>query len=101
MKDINGHLGALLSPCSRDSRHRSETRNAGTKLGFKEGSNSGGSYDVVNQHIVIIRIFSERPRSGSSKGEGHSPGTPTMFIKIYACRPKFRGRGQKGLRGGV
>ena len=31
----------------------------------------------------MSRIFSEKTRSGSSKGEGHSRGTPTMYIKIY------------------
>ena len=69
------------------SRHRnrcSETRNeeSAAESSGTQGSDSEGACDEINLYIVINRTFCERPRSRSSKFEGHSPGTPTMFIKI-------------------
>ena len=84
----------LLGPICRPSNRRSEIRNAGAeaKFNLKERSDSNAYCHFINKHIVISRIFSGRSRSRSSKGQGHLPGTPTMFPQFF----DFEGGGVVG-----
>ena len=62
---------------------------AAVESSLKEGSVSKAYCDDINQQTVISYTFSEMSRPGTSKGEGHSRGTPTMFAEIN----NLKGRG--------
>ena len=55
-----------------------------TELGKRaqKGSECEANYDAINLNIAMSPTFSERSRSGPSKGQGHPRGTPTMFFEI-------------------
>jgi hypothetical protein len=72
----------------RHRNRRNDIRNAGSagEISVEEGSPWKGKYDEDNLNIVTGHVFSESSRSGSSKGQGHPRGTPTMFIEIIEVK---------------
>ena len=63
-------------------------------MSLEEGSHWEGKYEEKTFNIVTPHIFSESSMSRSSKGQGDTRGTPTMFIEII----EVKGRG--GVFGG-
>jgi hypothetical protein len=68
-------------------------------MSVEEVSHWEGIYEEKTFNIVTPHIFSERSMSRSSKGEGHSPGTPTMFIEIIEVKGRWGVVGGSAGRG--
>ena len=68
-------------------------------MSLEEGSHWNGKYEEKTFNIVIPHIFSERSRSLSSKGQGHSRGTPTMFTEIIEVKGRWCVLGGSAGRG--